>query len=200
MDAEVHTPTSSDPRALDAQPSKRFIDATVDGGHAEALLSRTAPTATRLDRDAELLEHTRRRLCSDDSRRLLLAHSDFQTSPRSPNATTLATASCSISAAARTISIAAAAAFGAAEPRHALIRLAPSAAAILASRREEELARIFFELGEAFSRQPSCASANASQSVQPPSSDLVVGALPAPPGGTRQLGARFPGVAHRRQR
>lgn len=161
MDAGAHRPilTSAVLDLLGAAPGKQFIDATVDGGgHARELLLRTAPGGRVLgiDRDAELLQHARERLGGDiGSGRLVLAHGNFRDLATIAAAHSfenvdgilfdLGLSSYHLDRSGRGFS------FGKAEPLD--MRFDPgsgleSAAQIVGSRREEELARIFFELGE----------------------------------------------------
>lgn len=199
MDLEVHTPILSDVilELLDAQPGKCFLDATVDGGgHAQALLARTAPDGKVLgiDRDAELLEHTRHRLGADiASDRLRLIHGDFRNleeiahrhefAPVDGILFDLGLSSYHFDRSGRGFS------FGGSEPLDMRFdpddREAESAARILATRREEELARIFFELGEErYSRRIARAIVRQREKTPVQSTselhDLVVGALPGP--------------------
>jgi 16S rRNA (cytosine1402-N4)-methyltransferase len=162
MDLDVHTPILADTvlDLLDANPGKLFIDATVDGGgHTQALLARTAPEGKILgiDRDSELLELTRRRLCDSVARgRLTLVHGDFRNLEDIAGLHgfaevdgilfDLGLSSYHFDRSGRGFS------FGGSEPLD--MRFDPgdadseSAAEILARRREEELARLLFELGE----------------------------------------------------
>jgi 16S rRNA (cytosine1402-N4)-methyltransferase len=80
----VHIPVLTAPLLdhLQLQPGARCIDATVDGGgHAAAMLERTAPRGEVLgiDRDPELLTAARRTLAGAvDAGRLHLARGDFR--------------------------------------------------------------------------------------------------------------------------
>lgn len=198
MDVDVHTPilTETILELLDAQPGKRFIDATVDGGgHAEALLARTAPHGKVLgiDRDGELLEHTRCRLREHiESGRLSLVHGDYRDLAEIAERHDfrhvdgilfdLGLSSYHFNRSGRGFS------FGAAEPldmRFDTACGAESAAEIVSSRREEELARIFFELGEErYSRRVARAIVRRREQEPVRSTfelyDIVVGALPGP--------------------
>jgi 16S rRNA (cytosine1402-N4)-methyltransferase len=75
---------------LQLQPGARCIDATIDGGgHAQALLERTAPHGEVLgiDRDPELLAAVRRTLSAAvEAGRLHLARSDFRELARTATA------------------------------------------------------------------------------------------------------------------
>jgi 16S rRNA (cytosine1402-N4)-methyltransferase len=80
----IHVPVLSDRvlELLGVRPGGRYVDATVDGGgHAAAVLAASAPDGCVLgiDRDGEILEHTRRRLAAEvGAGRLRLAHGDFR--------------------------------------------------------------------------------------------------------------------------
>ncbi|MFN0072104.1 MAG: 16S rRNA (cytosine(1402)-N(4))-methyltransferase RsmH [Chloroflexota bacterium] len=78
----AHTPVllAESLRFLDPRPGGRFIDCTVGlGGHAEALLTAVGPSGRllALDADPDALERARQRLSGFDDR-VALAHSNFE--------------------------------------------------------------------------------------------------------------------------
>jgi len=199
MPCEVHTPILTDAflDLLQPQPGQRFIDATVDGGgHTSLLLERSAPDGCILgiDRDTEMLEHTRERLRPEvDSGRLVLVHGNFADIGEIAASSgfgevdgvlfDLGLSSYHLDRSGRGFS------FGGSEPLDMRFDTddiaAESAAKILASRREEELADLIYELGEErFSRRIARAIVRRRERepVRLASElyDLIVGALPGP--------------------
>jgi 16S rRNA (cytosine1402-N4)-methyltransferase len=199
MDAEVHTPILTDAilEYLRPEPGRTFIDATVNGGgHTSLLLQRSAPDGRVLgiDRDGELLEGTRTRLAADvESGRLVLAHGNFRDLEEIAHGHgfeavdgilfDLGLSSYHFDHSRRGFS------FGGVEALDMRFDVgdaqAESAAAILASRGEEELADIFYKLGEErFSRRIARAIARRRDSepvnLTTELYDLIVSALPGP--------------------
>jgi 16S rRNA (cytosine1402-N4)-methyltransferase len=199
MDNEVHAPilTETILTLLDPQPGQRFIDATVDGGgHTAALLERSAPDGRVLgiDRDAEMLAHTRERLAEHvASARLVLVQGNFRDLEEIAGGYgfgavdgilfDLGLSSYHLDRSGRGFS------FGGREPLD--MRFDPSdgttesAAEILAWRNEKEIADLIFELGEErFSRRIARAIVRRREAepVRLASElyELVVGALPGP--------------------
>lgn len=199
MDTEVHTPILTDAilEYLRPEPGRTFIDATVNGGgHTSLLLQRSAPDGRVLgvDRDGELLEGTRTRLAADvESGRLVLAHGNFRDLEEIAHEHgfeavdgilfDLGLSSYHFDRSRRGFS------FGGVEPLDMRFDVgdeqAESAAEILASRGEEELADIFYKLGEErFSRRIARAIARRRESAPVNLTtelyDLIVSALPGP--------------------
>jgi len=82
MDDAIHRPVllREAIEALACRPGGLFIDATLGaGGHAEAILRASAPDGRLIgcDRDAEILEHARRRL-APFGKRAVLRHADHR--------------------------------------------------------------------------------------------------------------------------
>ena len=85
MEHEVHRPVllRESVELLACRPGGLWVDGTVGaGGHAESILRAMAPDGRLLacDRDAEILEHARRRLAPFGDR-VVLHHADFRSLP-----------------------------------------------------------------------------------------------------------------------
>lgn len=168
MESEVHTPilNAAILALLRPQNGQRFIDATVNGGgHTALLLQHSAPDGRILgiDRDSELLERTRTRLSAPiESKRLVLAHGNFADLEAIALAAgfsavdgilfDLGLSSYHLDHSRRGFS------FSGSEPLDMRFDTedpeAESAARLLASRREEEIADLIYQFGEErFSRR-----------------------------------------------
>ncbi len=196
---QVHAPilTASILDLLQPQSGQHFIDATVDGGgHTAALLERSAPDGRVLgiDRDGEMLDHTRQRLGEQvSSGRLVLAHGNFRDLEEIAASSGFGTvdgilfdlglSSYHLDLSGRGFS------FGGKQPLD--MRFDPtdttveSAAEILSARSEREIADLIYELGEErFSRRIARAIVRRRESeplhLASELRDLVVSALPGP--------------------